>query len=220
MIDEMKDALDVETFNKMQKKICIEHMGDCFNCPLFDRCADPNLAIKLPAEMKIAQFGCWKSVESTDNPWKQETVYIGVDVGKNGGYAMITPEGTIVKAYDSKQFVDDMWNYNGMDAFAVVEKVGAMHGQGVVSMFNFGKSAGYIEGVLEALSIPYQLVPPLKWKKEFSLDSDKQKSIDTARKLFPSINLKRTEKCSKDHDGMAEALLMAEYARRISRRHP
>ena len=82
-------------------------------------------------------------------------------------------------------------------------------------MFNFGKSAGYIEGVLSALGIPYQLVPPNKWKKEFSLiGKDKQASIETCRKLFPELDLKRTERCRTDSDGKAEATLLAEYARR------
>ena len=33
------------------------------------------------------------------------------------------------------------------DTHVVIEKVGAMPGQGVTSMFNFGRSAGIIEGV-------------------------------------------------------------------------
>ena len=89
-----------------------------------------------------------------------------------------------------------------------------MPGQGVTSMFSFGKSAGFIEGVLQALRIPYQLIPPQKWKKEFGLNSSKQKSIDVCKKLFPNVSLRRTERCTTDHDGMAESLLMAEYARR------
>ena len=98
---------------------------------------------------------------------------------------------------------------------AVVEKVGARPGQGVTSMFNFGRSAGYIEGVLSALGIPYQLIPPATWKKEFSLiGKDKQASIVTCHKLFPDVDLKRSNRCRTDSDGKAEALLLAEYARR------
>ena len=69
--------------------------------------------------------------------------------------------------------------------------------------------------MLSALGIPYQLVPPNKWKKEFSLiGKDKQASIVTCRKLFPDVDLKRSDKCKNDSDGKAEVLLMAEYARR------
>ena len=89
-----------------------------------------------------------------------------------------------------------------------------MPGQGVTSMFNFGANFGYIKGVLEALSIPYQEVSPQRWKKEFSLNSEKEKSIDKCRQLFPNVSLLATPRCRVAHDGMAEALLMAEYARR------
>lgn len=40
------------------------------------------------------------------------------------------------------------------------------------------------------------------------------KSFEVCRKLFPDVSLLPTSRCKKSHDGMAEALLMAEYARR------
>ena len=149
-------------------------------------------------------------------------IYIGVDPGAKGGYAVIakTKTGQAVFAYpwDDSFFAMEMASLMQMKEHgivAAVEKVGARPGQGTVSMFNFGKSAGYIEGVLSALGIPYQLVPPNKWKKEFSLiGKDKQASIETCRKLFPELDLKRTERCRTNSDGKAEATLLAEYARR------
>ena len=149
-------------------------------------------------------------------------IWIGVDPGKAGGYAVISKSdtGQAVFAYpwDDNFFAMEMaslMQFKEHGIIAAVEKVGAMPGQGVTSMFNFGKSAGYIEGVLSALGIPYQLVPPAKWKKEFSLiGKDKQASIITCRKLFPELDLKRTERCRTDSDGKAEATLLAEYARR------
>ena len=144
------------------------------------------------------------------------TTYIGIDVGKNGGIALLSDDSAEVVAWDDDEFVALMEDIHlcGGKAFAVVEKVGAMPKQGVASMFNFGKSAGFIEGVLRAYRIPYQLVPPHVWKKEFSLGKDKQASIRACKRLFPKVNLLRTEKCRKEHDGMAEALLMAEYGKR------
>ena len=89
-----------------------------------------------------------------------------------------------------------------------------MPGQGVVSMFNFGHNLGYIEGLLQAFDIPYQLVPPQTWKKEFCVTSDKNTSIEVCRKLFPHVCLLPTARSRKPSDGMAEAMLLAEYARR------
>lgn len=143
-------------------------------------------------------------------------IYVGVDIGQNGGYAVIYPNGPVVDAFDKEDFVEAMRNVALQDepVICCVELVGAMPKQGVTSMFNFGKSAGFVEGVLSALGIPYQLVKPRDWKKEFNLNSDKAKSIEVCQRLFPKVNLRRTERCKKPHDGMAEALLMAEYARR------
>lgn len=143
-------------------------------------------------------------------------IYIGIDPGKKGGYAWIWDGDVMAYPWDDEFFVQEMRSLSasGRNIVACVEKVGAMPGQGVTSMFSFGKSAGYIEGVLAALGIPYQLISPRKWKAEFSLDGSKQKSVDVCRKLFPGLELKRTDKCRTDSDGMAEALLMAEYAKR------
>ena len=68
--------------------------------------------------------------------------------------------------------------------------------------------------MLQSFEIPYQLIPPQTWKKEFSLNKSKEKSIDVCKRLFPGVKLLATPRCKKEHDGMAEALLMAEYARR------
>ena len=102
----------------------------------------------------------------------------------------------------------------GKNVRCCVESVSAMPGQGVTSMFNFGKGFGWILGILDAYTVPYELVRPQKWKKEFSITSDKNTSIAVCKRLFPWVSLLPTERCRKDNDGMAEALLMAEYARR------
>jgi crossover junction endodeoxyribonuclease RuvC len=149
-------------------------------------------------------------------------IYVGVDPGQKGGYAVISTSetGQAVFAYpwDDTFFAMEMaslMQFKEHGIVAAVEKVGAMPGQGVTSMFHFGKSAGYIEGVLTALGIPYQLVPPVKWKRAFSLvGKDKKASIETCRKLFPELDLKRTERCRTDSDGKAESALLACYAMR------
>ncbi len=147
------------------------------------------------------------------------SAYIGIDPGKNGGVGVIY-EHPIAFPYDDNHFVVYMSGVAKKiqeDNFRVivgVEKVSAMPGQGVTSMFNFGKTLGFIEGVLRAFNIPYQLIPPRTWKKEFSLSSDKNASIEVCQKLFPETNLMASDRSRKPHDGMAEALLIAEYMRR------
>lgn len=141
-------------------------------------------------------------------------VYIGIDPGQKGGYAIIDCDSVRTYSWDDKAFIEFAKNLDNTNCVCCLEKVGAMPKQGVSSMFNFGKSAGFIEGVLQTCGIPYQLVPPQKWKKEFSVSSDKNQSIAVCKRLFPNISLRRTDRCTTDSDGMAEALLLSEYARR------
>lgn len=147
-----------------------------------------------------------------------KTVFIGIDPGKSGGIACIDTEDCIcyTEPYSDKALIDlcSSTSRKGQNVVCCLEKVGAMPGQGVVSMFSFGQSVGYIKGVLESFMIPYQEITPQKWKREFSLTSDKAKSAEVCRKLFPEVSLLATPRCKKPHDGMTEALLMAEYARR------
>lgn len=144
-------------------------------------------------------------------------IYIGVDVGKKGGIAVISDEVTVYSySDDCLKTVCEKVKYQ--DVFCVVEKVGAMHGQGVTSMFNFGKSFGYILGVLEAYRIPYQLVNPQIWKKEFNLlKKDKAESIKVCKRLYPTISLLPTDRCTKESDGMAEALLICTFGKRLNK---
>lgn len=144
-------------------------------------------------------------------------IWVGVDPGKAGAYAWIWGDTVQAFPWDDALFVSEMRSLMASGEYikAAVEKVGAMPHQGVSSMFSFGKSAGYIEGVLTALGVGYQLIPPARWKREFSLiGKDKQASIATCRKLFPGVDLKNTARCRTDSDGKAEATLLAEYARR------
>ena len=149
-----------------------------------------------------------------------KTLFIGIDPGKKGGIACIDTESSIryTVPYSDKALIDlcryEGYGNNTEHIMCCLEKVGAMPGQGVVSMFNFGQSVGYIKGVLESYRIPYQEITPQKWKREFGLSSDKAVSAEVCEKLFPDIDLLATPRCKKPHDGMAEALLMAEYARR------
>ncbi len=90
---------------------------------------------------------------------------------------------------------------------------------------NFGR--GFAMGMLEtlftaiqlrALDVSFQSVKANTWMKLIHGDlggSDpKIKSILIARRLFPQTSLRRTPKSRVDDDGIADALLIAEYGRR------
>lgn len=152
-----------------------------------------------------------------DTMKKDKLITIGIDPGKDGAMAILAPNETYVIPFSETEYIKELGyiDTEHYKVFCILEHVGAMPGQGSVSMFNFGANFGFIRGLLSANQIPYELVRPQKWKKAFSCTSDKNTSIEVAKRLFPNIDLRRTPKCKGPHDGICEALLMAEYGRRI-----
>ena len=142
-------------------------------------------------------------------------IHIGIDPGKRGAIAFIYPDGGVyVMPLLETTLVNVLSAIAGLPARCCLERVHAMPKQGVASTFSFGEGYGFIKGVLECNGVSYQEIPPQQWKKEFGLNSEKRNSVEVCHKLFPDVSLRPTERSKIDSDGMAEALLMAEYARR------
>lgn len=89
---------------------------------------------------------------------------------------------------------------------AVVELVGAMPGQGVTSMFNFGYSTGAIHGALGALQIPTDTIRPQRWRALTRTPTGKSGSRHRVSQLFPA----QADMFARARDdGRAEAVLIA-----------
>lgn len=140
--------------------------------------------------------------------------YLGIDPGKSGAIALITKHNIITAVFEKETYRDIIGRCDSCNTFCLLEKVFAMPKQGVVSMFNFGENFGFIQGLLCANKIAYQMVTAAKWKREFQITSDKNSSISVCERLFPTQDLKKGGRYKKSHDGIAEALLLAELARR------
>jgi len=89
---------------------------------------------------------------------------------------------------------------------AVMEKTGAMPGQGVSSMYQFGRSVGMLEGILAALQIPVSYVSPQVWQKDVGSRDGKDGNRARAAELYPAY---AGEFAHKKDDGRADAALMA-----------
>lgn len=153
---------------------------------------------------------------------------IGIDPGITGAVAFInaggvtatdTPSHEVKSGKKTKQdylpaqmagILAPFSGKPGVHCF--IEKVGAMPGQGVTSMFNFGKGFGLWLGILSALKIPFTLVTPQVWKKEIMQGmGDKDAARIRAQQLFPA----KVQELSRKKDiGRADAILIAEYGRR------
>ena len=117
-----------------------------------------------------------------------------------------------------------------------MEEVHALFGSSAKSTFSFGEINGVLKALLIANEIPYTLVQPKIWQNEIWANKDmvvsyktatragkeiKQKVVDTkatsinaARRLFPSIDMRRNERCKRIDDNKVDSLLLAEYGRR------
>lgn len=89
-----------------------------------------------------------------------------------------------------------------------VEQVGAMPGQGVSTMFRFGKTAGAIHCAVAAAGHELRLVTPAVWKKHFGITADKDGARSLASQRIPSLAPAFVR--VKDAD-RAEAALIALY---------
>lgn len=148
------------------------------------------------------------------------SIYIGLDPGKKGamaimGYSNTTGERYMMKIipFDPQEYIKTLKQFNG--ATVCIEQVHSLPREGVKSVWSFGQTYGWLLGVLDAVGLSYQTVPPNLWKKDFSLlRTEKKQSIEVCKRLFPGVELRRTDKCRTDDDNMADAALICEYARR------
>ena len=145
------------------------------------------------------------------------SAWIGVDPGKSGACAVIHDGGQLVADWpgDPAGAAEVLrgWLERFEIRLAALEKVGARPGQGVSSMFAFGRNLGAWEGVFAGLRIPYVMPTPQQWQRGLVMPSDgadpKDRALTVARRLFPDADLRL-----KKHDGRADALLLAWWARR------
>jgi crossover junction endodeoxyribonuclease RuvC len=98
----------------------------------------------------------------------------------------------------------------GRNVYAYVEQVNAMPGQGVTSMFSFGRAAGVIDGELGAMGVDPVYVVPRVWQNAVGLPpkSDKDAHRMLAMKRWPFSDHRFTR--AKD-DGRADASLILAY---------
>jgi crossover junction endodeoxyribonuclease RuvC len=152
--------------------------------------------------------------------------FMGIDPGAFGAVAVLDKDSRelvvidmptvkvkrgprVVNQVDAHALADALRLHVTDETQALIEKVHAMPGQGVSSMFSFGRAAGIIEGVLAGFSVPFELIPPATWTKSMRTFGGKDGSRQRAQELFPDYAHLFARK--KD-DGRAEAALLACYA--------
>jgi len=147
----------------------------------------------------------------------KKIVYVGVDVGKNGGIGVVGDDVYEVFDYETPQSLIEtliLIQNKYSVSWCVKEKIYGMSKngikQGASSIFSLGNSNGLVVMAFIALKLRYEEVLPLAWQKKMLYESDgkdtKERSLVAARRMFPLINLSL-----KKHHNRADALLMATW---------
>lgn len=100
-------------------------------------------------------------------------------------------------------------------------RCGAIQGlttpQGSVSIFSHGRGYGLLEGLVAGMRIPYELIHAKSWQSALisGLGGDtKTRARMVAGRLFPGLDLRASERSRNAHEGIVDALLLAEFGRR------
>jgi len=157
--------------------------------------------------------------------------WCGIDPGAAGAIVAICETGEIktLRFLNStnKEIHTFMQDLTFEDCFCFLESVHAMPGMAVGAMFNFGESFGFIQGILVATGVPYELVTPQSWmkamripKRDIVRDSITKKELpgsesktdykrrlkQKAEELYPKMKIT---------NDTADAILIADYCKRV-----
>lgn len=143
--------------------------------------------------------------------------FTGIDPGQTGALAIIDNSLNVIALEDWPGDIESAATlFKGLyldhlPVLTLLESVSSMPQQGVASTFKFGQNLGAWKGIVSTMGARYKLVKPRDWQsKTFDPGTGKepkQRSLTTARRLFPDAELHL-----KKHNGRSDALLMALYA--------
>lgn len=143
------------------------------------------------------------------------SIILGADPGIKGGLAVITPKGVIAVKMpetirDLQEFFNQLTSKANLPIVAYLEMVASRPEQGVKSMFTFGRNYGNLEAAIMFSDIRLERVASHKWQGFLRCRTagDKNVTKKKAQELFPRIKITHA---------VADALLIAEYGRRVER---
>lgn len=144
----------------------------------------------------------------------------GADPGARGAVALLYPDGQVARVlrldeHTLAEVCAALRTLRPRVAVAYLERVGAMPKQGVASTFKFGRSVGELRGVLTALELPWREVTPGAWQRRLGCLSGGRKRVTRARaqRQWPDGYVDPDGRRRRVTDAVADALLIAEYAR-------
>lgn len=167
----------------------------------------------------------------------------GIDPGLDGALVLVSSEGKILQSeimptltrqsykknkhgqhlqtreLDLEALAKLMYELSGKAQIAFLERVSSRPGEGTASSFKFGGMWWALRAMLSAFRIKYHLVSPQTWCKELhrGLDTNlvaKHRSQLAFNAIWPDYDARKNDRCLKNHDGIVDAALIAEWGRR------
>lgn len=161
---------------------------------------------------------------------------LGIDPGKQGGFALISDDEVSVFAmpldkegdYSRRTLADWFHQYYHKINHCYIEMAAMRRGNSAKSGFVVGRGFGMLEGILNSFHVPYTIVYSQTWSKRYphgvtEVDKDKRyKMIKQARAiiakiLYPEMDLRKSSRSTNLHDGIVDALLIADYGWHINK---
>jgi hypothetical protein len=171
----------------------------------------------------------------------RNTFIIGIDIGKSGAICILDDgkmsthkmpmTGTELDYNALFRLIEPFRGRVGIIAF---EHLGVIYGSSKTTAFSMGHQLGAVEMLCTSLHIPYTKVRAKDWQKEMFQGVDeisrahklpgndgykpvrdtKAMALVAIKRLFPDLKLTFGEKAKKPDDGLIDAVLITEYARR------
>jgi len=164
--------------------------------------------------------------------------HIGIDIGKQGALAFehkdisYTTKMPMIKTeLDYQGLYELLQEFEGGNGIVVFEKLGVIFGTSKQTAFSMGHQAGAIEMLCVSLSIPFVKVPPKQWQKDMftgiteiskpsksgksSVRDTKAMALLAVKQLLPNEKLTFGDRATKPDDGLIDALLLREWAKRM-----
>lgn len=158
--------------------------------------------------------------------------FIGIDNGKQGGIVAIDENENILGQDIMPLKSDGEYDIGAIaliiDKYAkqykckfALEKAHTMPLNGAKANFTNGYQYGIMQSILILGMLSYEIVSAKHWQKVIfqgqTVKDTKESSINFCLQKWPNNNWKKTERCTKQHDGLTDAGCLALYIKRISK---
>ena len=160
-------------------------------------------------------------------------IYVGIDNGLDGGIAVLN-DGDLVLYATPTESDGKKRRVNPSALRAIIEDWGSQNifvryespagSKSVLAAVSMADSFARIETTLRLLDVRRESITAKRWQKQFwtvpkmakgvKFDT-KAAALKVAKQLWPNQDWRKNDRCKVAHDGLVDAALIAEYARRV-----